>query len=89
MQENQIKKGQFKIISRTEIIGPNDVCTDSYLIVGASESKLVVENEYKYIQTRFLRFLLMLSVSSIKLILRKISIYSITRFHFQQRYKLE
>ena len=59
------KKGQFKIISRTEIIGPNDVCTDSYLIVGASESKLVVENEYKYIQTRFFRFLLMLSVSSI------------------------
>lgn len=58
------KKGQFKIISRTEIIGPNDVCTDFYLIVGASESKLVVENEYKYIQTRFLRFLLMLSVSS-------------------------
>ena len=61
------KKGQFKIISRTEIIGPNDVCTDSYLIVGTSESKLVVENEYKYIQTRFLRFLLMLSVSSINL----------------------
>lgn len=29
--------------------------------------KLVVENEYKYIQTRFLRFLLMLSVSSINL----------------------
>ncbi len=61
------KKGQFKIISRTEIIGPNDVCTDSYLIVGASESKLVVENEYKYIQTRFFLFLLMLSVSSINL----------------------
>ncbi|WP_303033881.1 hypothetical protein, partial [Bacteroides acidifaciens] len=32
-----------------------------------SESKLVVENEYKYIQTRFFRFLLMLSVSSINL----------------------
>lgn len=61
------KKGQFKIISRTEIIGPNDVCTDSYLIVVASESKLIVENEYKYIQTHFLRFLLMLSVSSINL----------------------
>lgn len=42
------------------------MCTD-YLIVGASESKLVVENEYKYIQTRFLCFLLMLSVSSINL----------------------
>ena len=61
------KNGQFKIVSRTEIIGPNDVCTDSYLIVGAADSKLVVENEYKYIRTRFLRFLLMLSVTSINL----------------------
>ena len=61
------KNGQFRIISRTEIIGPNDICTDSYLIIGASENKLIVENEYKYIQTRFARFLLMLAVSSINL----------------------
>ena len=61
------KNGQFRIVSRTEIIGPNDVCTDSYLIIGASEDKSVVENEYKYIQTRFTRFLLMLAVSSINL----------------------
>ena len=58
---------QFRIVSRTEIIGPNDVCTDSYLIIGASEDKSIVENEYKYIQTRFARFLLMLAVSSINL----------------------
>lgn len=61
------RNGQFKIVSRTEIIGPNDVCTDSYLIIGESEHKPVVENEYKYIQTRFARFLLMLAVSSINL----------------------
>lgn len=61
------KNGQFRIVSRTEIIGQNDVCTDSYLIIGASEDKSIVENEYKYIQTRFARFLLMLSVSSINL----------------------
>ena len=61
------RNGQFKIVSRTEIIGPNDVCTDSYLIIGESECKSVVENEYKYIQTRFARFLLMLAVSSINL----------------------
>ena len=35
------KNGQFKIVSRTEIIGPNDVCTDSYLIIGASENNLL------------------------------------------------
>lgn len=61
------KNGQFKIVSRTEIIGPNDICTDSYLIIGASKNKSIVENEYKYLQTRFTRFLLMLSVSSINL----------------------
>ena len=61
------KNGQFKIVSRTDIIGPNDVCTDSYLIIGESEHKYIVENEYKYIQTRFARFLLMLAVSSINL----------------------
>ena len=61
------KNGQFRIVSRTEIIEPNDVCTDSYSIIGASEDKSIVENEYKYIQTRFARFLLMLSVSSINL----------------------
>lgn len=61
------RNGQFKIVSRTEVVGPKDVCTDSYLIIGESEHKSVVENEYRYIQTRFARFLLMLAVSSINL----------------------
>ncbi len=61
------KNGQFKIISRTEIIGPKEVCTDSYLIIGASDSKSVVGNMYKYLLTRFSRFLLMQAVSSINL----------------------
>ena len=61
------KNGQFKIISRTEVINPNDVCTDSYLIIGASLNKEIVENEYSFLKTRFARFLLMLSVSSINL----------------------
>jgi hypothetical protein len=61
------KQGMFKIISRTEIINPNDVCTDSYLIIGENEQLEIVENTYKYISTRFFRFLVMLAVSSINL----------------------
>jgi hypothetical protein len=61
------KQGMFKIVSRTEIINPNDVCTDSYLIIGENEARYIVENTYKYIATRFFRFLLMLAVSSINL----------------------
>lgn len=61
------KNGQFKIVSRTEVIGPQTVCTDSYLIIGESADHKIVENEFKYISTRFARFLLMLAVSSINL----------------------
>ena len=61
------KNGQFKIVSRTEVIGPKTVCTDSYLIIGESSNHKIVENEFKYISTRFARFLLMLAVSSINL----------------------
>ena len=61
------KQGKFKILSRTEIIGPYTVCTDSYLILAANHSKEYVCNSYKYICTKFARFLLMLAVSSINL----------------------
>ncbi|MDE6265996.1 MAG: Eco57I restriction-modification methylase domain-containing protein [Muribaculaceae bacterium] len=74
------KNGQFKIVSRTEIIGPKEVCTDSYLIIGASDSREIVENEYKYISTRFARFLLMLAVSSINLSSDKFQFIPIQNF---------
>lgn len=41
------------------------------MIIGVSEDKSIVGNEYKYIQTRFTRFLLMQAVSSINLSLDK------------------
>ena len=28
------KNGMYRVLSRTEIIGPDEVCTDSYLIIG-------------------------------------------------------
>ena len=61
------KQGKFKILSRMEIIGPNTVCTDSYLIIAANNSKGFVINSYKYLCSKFARFLLMLAVSSINL----------------------
>lgn len=74
------KNGRFKIVSRVEVIKPNDVCTDSYLIIGESEFLSIVENEYKYIQTRFFRFLLMLSISSINLSSDKFQFIPIQNF---------
>ena len=50
-----------------EILPPNVVCTDSYLIIGENESKEYVENEYLYLKTKFVRFLLQQAISSINL----------------------
>jgi site-specific DNA-methyltransferase (adenine-specific) len=61
------KEGMFRVISRMEILPPNVVCTDSYLIIGESESKDYVENEYLYLKNKFVRFLLQQAISSINL----------------------
>ena len=61
------KEGMFRVISRMEILPPNVVCTDSYLIIGENERKDYVENEYLYLKTKFARFLLQQAISSINL----------------------
>lgn len=61
------KDGRFKVISRVEVIEPNVVCTDSYIIICPSDNKTEPENCLKYLKTRFLRFLVLQSVSSINL----------------------
>ena len=61
------KEGCFKVISRTEVIGPDVVCTDSYIILGGYNTRLEAENLLTYMKTKFMRFLLLQAVSSINL----------------------
>ena len=61
------KEGMFRVLSRMEIIGPNCVSTDSYLILGENMNKDYVINEYNYLKTKFVRFLLLQAISSINL----------------------
>lgn len=57
------KSGRKRVLSRIEVMPPNSVATESYLIVGAFKSKQEAENVAEYLRTRFVRFL----VSSILL----------------------
>ena len=50
-----------------EVINPNVVSTDSYLIIGDNSNKDYVNNEYQYLKTKFARFLLLQAISSINL----------------------
>lgn len=61
------KNGQFKIISTIRVLEPDSVCTDSYLIIGEYKSKQNAENLFNYLRTRFVRFLLLIAVTSINL----------------------
>lgn len=52
------KDGRRKIISRTEILPPYSICSESYLLLNVFVTKKEAENMLGYIKTRFFRYLL-------------------------------
>lgn len=61
------KTGMYKVIAKMQQLNPGQICTDSYVIAYPSNSKTEVENFYHYLQTKFTRFLILQSLSSINL----------------------
>ena len=50
-----------------QILSPMEVCTDSYVIACPTENRETAENFEKYLQTKFVRFLILQALSSINL----------------------
>jgi len=61
------KNGMFKVLSKMLLLEPQEVCTDSYLIVYSSKNNIEVENCFGYLCSRFARFLLLQAITSINL----------------------
>ncbi len=61
------KSGMYKVIANMRILAPNEVCTDSYIIAYPNEELTSVQNFYNYLRTKFVRFLVLQSLSSINL----------------------
>lgn len=62
------KDGMFRVItSSIKVIGPSEVCTHSYFTIGQYEHFEEAQNTLSYLKTKFVRFLLLLSISSINL----------------------
>lgn len=61
------KTGRYRVLSRTEIIKPNEICTESYLILASSPSITQIKNCLSYCSTKFFRFLLLQFMSSINM----------------------
>lgn len=59
--------GQAKVLARVEILKPKQVCTDSYLCVGGFDTLEEAQNLKSYLSTKFVRFLLLLALSSMNI----------------------
>lgn len=59
------KDGKFRVLTSTmKTIGPKEVCTHSYFIVGSFRERASAENVKSYLETKFTRFLILQTVSS-------------------------
>lgn len=61
------KEGQRKVIATLDTLPPNAVCTFSYFIAGAFDTEGMAQSYKNYLSTKFARFLLLQSLSSINI----------------------
>ena len=52
------KDGKKRIISTLEVLPPNEICTETYIVVGAFNKNIEAQNLCKYLKTKFVRFLI-------------------------------
>ena len=74
------KDGTFKVITKMQVIEPNEVCTFSYYLIGNCREKTEAEHIYEYLTSKFARFLLLQAVSSINLSKEKFQFVPIQDF---------
>lgn len=51
------KNGQFKVLSTMEILPPQHICTETYLLAGWFDTEDEAQNLLSYLKTKFARFL--------------------------------
>lgn len=61
------KEGKMRVLSKIEVLGPKEVCTDSYLLIGPIDSEEHACSLQAYLKTKLVRFLVAQTLSSINL----------------------
>ena len=54
---NPGKDGRRRVLSKIDILPPETICTETYLVIGAYQTKQEAMNLVTYMKTRFFRFL--------------------------------
>ena len=61
------KDGKMKVLAVVEILEPGVVCTESYLVAGAFDTKDEAKRLEKYLKTKFVRFLMIQMLASMNM----------------------
>lgn len=61
------KNGQYRVLSSLRILKPNEVCTESYVVLASFDTYEETYKMMKYYSLKFVRFLIMQASSSINL----------------------
>ncbi len=54
---NPGKDGKRRVFAKIDILPPNTICTETYLVIGAYDEEQQAKNLVSYMKTRFFRFL--------------------------------
>ena len=57
--------GMYQVISSLQILAPNEVCSETYLVLGMYDNRFSAENMLSYVKTKLFRFLMLQTLSSI------------------------
>lgn len=60
-------EGQVKVLSTLDVLAPNEICTDTYIIIGAFDKRVEAMNLMTYLKTKFVRFLILQTITSINI----------------------
>jgi site-specific DNA-methyltransferase (adenine-specific) len=74
------KEGTYKVFSKTLLLKPGEACTHSYLVVAAFDEKLTAESCLSYLRTKFVRFLILQTISGIDLSKGKFDLVPVVEF---------
>ena len=58
-------EGDYQIVSSLKVLNPNEVCTETFLILGTFDNEIEANNLVTYVKTKFFRFLLLQTLTSI------------------------
>ena len=58
-------EGNYQIVSSLRVLSPNNVCTETFLVLGSFDNGLEANNLISYVKTKFFRFLLLQTLTSI------------------------